>query len=206
MRLLDVDVPAGHVEQGEKRRVVMPRRYQLEWLRQMNAPGNCMWLEADEVKIQGSSERFFQHVSCMLHQCGTLANLSLRENILLPFLYTGRDVDGNGGLARAEAELTEVAARLDISGKLDEQAGERSTYMHALIALGRAMLIRPDFLVVQDAHSGIQPHRQEKFHRFFCEAVEQLGVGVLYLSASDQDSYGLEFCQSLAFAVAEETL
>jgi len=187
---------------GEKRRLVMPRRYQLEWLKQMNMPGSGVWLETDEGDFPGGSEKFSERVACMLNQCSTLANLSLRENILLPFLYAGRDVE----IVRATEALPEVARRLDIAEKLDEQAGERSTYMHAVIALARAMLMCPDFIVVQDAHSGIQPHRQNMFRHLFCDVVEQLGAGVLYLSASAQDGSGLNFCQSLEFASAEETL
>jgi len=122
--------------------------------------------------------------------------------MLLPFLYAGRAAE----IALATEALPEVAMRLDIAEKLDEQAGERSTYMHALIGLGRAMLMRPDFMIVQDAHSGIQPHRQDMFRSLFCDVVEQLGVGVLYLSSSAQEGSDLDYCQSLEFASAEERL
>jgi ABC-type transporter Mla maintaining outer membrane lipid asymmetry ATPase subunit MlaF len=202
MPLLDVELPQGHVLRGEKRRLVMPRRYQLDWLKKMAMPGSRIWLESSEGDFPGGGEQFAQRVACMLHQCNMLANLSLRENILLPFLYAGRAEE----IARATVALQEVATRLEIAEKLDEQAGERSTYMHALIGLGRAMLMRPDFMVVQDALSGIQPHRQDMFRSLFCDVVEQLGVGVLYLSASEQDGSGLDYCQSLAFASAEENL
>jgi len=202
MTLLDVQIPEGHVLSGEKRRLVMPRRYQLDWLKKMGMPGSCVWLETPEGDFPGGSEQFAERVACMLHQCNTLANLSLRENILLPFLYAGRSAE----IARATEALPEVAVRLDIVEKLDEQAGERSTYMHALIGLGRAMLMRPDFIIVQDAHSGIQPHRQDMFRSLFCNVVEQFGAGVLYLSSSAKDGSGLDFCQSLEFASAEENL
>jgi len=202
MRLLDVDIPAGHVLRGERRRLVMPRRYQFDWLRQMASPAHDVWLQTGEADIPGGSEGFSERVCCMLHQRGVLANLSLRENILLSFLYAGREAE----IVRATDALPEVAKRLDIADKLDEQAGERSGYMHGLIALGRAMLLRPDFIIVQDALASMQPHRQEIFRSLFCGFVEELGAGVLYLSASTQDGSGLEFCQSLEFAGAEESL
>lgn len=197
---MDVALPAGCVGHAEKRRLVMPRRYQMEWLRRMLESTGSVWLATGDGDLAGGSEAFARRVACMLHQRGSLANLSLRENIMLPLLYAGGDAE----IARAMAALPGVAGRLDIADKLDEQAGERSGYMHHLIALGRAMLMQPEFIVVQDAHAGMQPHRQEIFRRLFCEVVEELGAGVLYLSASGQDGSGLEFCQSLEFAGAGE--
>lgn len=202
MQLLDIGMPAGYVQFGDKRRLVMPRRYQLEWLRRMSGGEESVWLETAEGELAGGSAAFSRRVACMMHQRSALANLSLRENIMLPFLYAG----GDAGIARAEAALPGIAARLDIADRLDEQAGERSGYMHGLIALCRTMLMQPDFIVVQDAHAGMQPHRQQMFRSLFCEVVEELGVGVLYLSASVQDGSGLDFCQSLEFAGAEENL
>ena len=202
MTLRDIQIPQGHVLCGEKRRLVLPRRYQLDWLKKMGMPGSSVWLETSEGDFPGGSEQFAERVACMLHQCNTLANLSLRENMLLPFLYAGRAAE----IALATEALPEVAMRLDIAEKLDEQAGERSAYMHALIGLGRAMLMRPDFMIVQDAHSGIQPHRQDMFRSLFCDVVEQLGVGVLYLSSSAQEGSDLDYCQSLEFSSAEERL
>jgi len=202
MRLLDIDIPAGQVLRGEKQRLVMSRRYQFDLLKQMGAPGSDVWLETAEGDVRGGDETFTERVSCMLYQRGMLANLSLRENILLPFLYRGR----NEEMARAAAELPHVAERLDVADKLEDQAGERSVYMHALVSLARVMLMRPDFIVVQDVHAGMSPHRQEIFRGLFCDVVEELGVGVLYLSTSTQESSGLEFSQSLELSGAEEIL
>lgn len=202
MRLLDIRIPAGCVQHGQMQRLVMPRRYQLDWVCQMTGESDCMWLDTGLQKLTGSSEAFARRVACVMQQRGALANLSLRENIMLPFLYAGREDE----IRRCSEALPGIASRLDIAGKLDEQAGERSGYMHGLIALGRTMLMRPDFIVVQDVHAGMPPHRQERFRELFCEMLDDLGAGVLYLSASGQDGSGLEFCSSLDFAGAEEGL
>jgi len=202
MHLLDIRIPAGCVQRGQMQRLVMPRRYQLDWVCQMTGKSDCVWLDTGLQKLAGSSEAFARRVACVMQQRGALANLSLRENIMLPFLYAGKEEE----IRRCSVALPEIASRLDIAGKLDEQAGERSGYVHGLIALGRTMLMQPDFIVVQDAHAGIPPHRQERFRKLFCEMLEGLGAGVLYLSASGQDGSGLEFCHSLDFAGAEEGL
>lgn len=201
MRLLDMELPAGMVLHGEKRRMVMPRRYQFDWLRRM-CRGGSVWLESGQQSVPGGSEPFARRVACMLHQRALLANLSLRENILLPFLYDGREPD----MTQATEALPEVAERLDIADKLDEQAGERSGYVHGLVGLARAMLRCPDFIIVQDVHAGIPPQCQESFRSLFAGVVRELGAGILYLSNSAQDGSGLEFCHSLEFVGTEEHL
>jgi len=200
--LLDVEIPAGDLRRGEKRRLVMPRAYQFEYLRRMSSDYQDVCLQTGQEKIPAGSAHFVQHVLCMLHQRSTLANLSLRENLLLPFLYQGR----GESLECASDALADVALHLGIADKLDEQAGEGSGYMHALISLGRAMLMRPDFIVVQDAYAAMQLHRQDVFRSLFCETVESLGSGILYLSTSAQEGSGLEFCQSFELIGAQESL
>lgn len=200
LQLLDIDIPAGSIRRGEKQRLVMPQRYQFEWLKKMSTPGGGIRLKTKDGDIAGGSDSFVQHVACVLHQRSALANLSLRENILLPFLYNNRASE----TARAVGALPDIAARLEITDLLDEQAGERSSYMHGVVSLGRAMLMKPDFIVVLDAHMGMQPSRQDFFCNLFCRFVEEAGAGVLYLSASVRDASGLKFRRSLEFSAAKE--
>ncbi len=203
MRLLDADVLAGDVARGEILRLVMPRRYQLAWLQLMTGATQDqpqqeaqIWLETPEITVDSSSRVFSQHVVYLLHQHGALANLSLRENLMLPFLYGGLSDE----MARANDLLPEVAEWLDIGDALDAQVGERSSYMHALISLGRSVLMQPDIMVVQDAHVGMQAHQLQRLRILFGEALQRLGAGVLYLSSSAQDGMGIDFCRSLELA------
>lgn len=202
MQLFDIQVPAGELGPGDRQRLVMPRRYQFEWLNRMLAGDGSVSLVTPAGEQSGGGESFSRLVACLLHQRSTLANLSLRENILLPLLYRGRAAE----LEAAMQALPGIAARLDIGARLDEQAGERSAYMHGLIGLARVLLQKPAFIVVQDAHSGMQLHRLESFRALFCDIVDELQAGVLYLTASRQDVSGLEFCRSLEFAGAEEAI
>ncbi|MDX8391577.1 MAG: hypothetical protein R8K53_03290 [Mariprofundaceae bacterium] len=200
MRIVDADVLAGDVARGEILRLVMPRRHQLAWLQMMleDMPerpqqDSHVWLETPETTVGSGSEMFFRRVVCLLHQQGVLANLSLRENLLLPFLYRGAGEE----IQRADDLLPEMADWLGIGNKLDEQAGERSGYMHALISLGRAMLMKPDILIVQDIHVGMQMHQLQRLRILFGEALARLGSGVLYLSSSAHDGMEIDFCRSL---------
>jgi ABC-type transporter Mla maintaining outer membrane lipid asymmetry ATPase subunit MlaF len=199
LQLLDIDIPAGGIRRGEKQRLVMPQRYQFEWLKKMSTPDGCIRLRTKNGDVSCGSESFVKHVACVLHQRSALANLSLRENILLPFLYKKREPE----TSRAMQALPDIATRLEISDLLDEQAGERFSFMHGVISLGRAMLLQPDFIVVLDAHLGMQPPKRDFFRSLFCSFVEETGAGVLYLSTSVQDASGLKFCRSLELPTRE---
>jgi len=152
-----------------------------------------LWLEADSASFQAGSEGFRRHVGSILHQRGVIANLSLKENLLLPFLYEG----DAGAIRRAEEGLAEVAAFLGLASGLHEQAGERSAYTHGLVSLGRCLLQRPDIVVAQDVHCGMPPHRLQRFQSLFAQAMDELQAGLLYVSTSEHDGTGLAFDVSL---------
>jgi len=205
MQMLGSELLTGCVSRGERKRVIMPRPCQYAWLDYLfpermlhGKEGWKLWLETDSASFQAGSRLFLERVVSMLHHRGTVANLSLRENLLLPFLFHG-DEDT---LVQAEQELPEVAAFLDLTGHLDEQAGERSAYTHGIISLGRCMLQKPDIVVTQDVHCGMPPHRLQRFRVLFLEAMELLQAGLLYLSTSEHDGSGIMFEDSLELLVS----
>jgi len=200
MQVLEGILSAGSIAKGERKRLVMPRKHQYEWLEslfiepvQAGKDTWTLWLETDEASYQAGSPVFFQRVSSMLHHRGMMANLSLRENLMLPFLYHG-DQDA---LEQAEQELPEVAAFLDISDCLDDPASIRSAYTHGLISLGRCLLQKPDIVLAQDVHSGMAPHRLRQFHSLFRDVMERLKAGILYISTSEHEGSGMDFEDSL---------
>jgi len=193
-------LPAGSIARGERKRMVMPRRQQYEWLEslfiepvQAGKDAWQLWLETAEASYQSGSAIFFQKVSSMLHHRGIMANLSLRENLMLPFLYHGT----HDMLEQAADDLPQVAAFLDISDCLDDQASIRSPYIHGVVSLGRCLLCKPDIILAQDVYSGIAPHRFEQFHALFCAVMRQLQAGVLYISTSEHDASGMDFEDSI---------
>jgi len=200
MGLLEHELSAGCVSRGERKRIIMSRGCQYAWLRGLfpeqvlqGKEGWQLWLETDKASFQAGSRMFLEKVVSILHHRGVIANLSLRENLLLPFLYRGDE----HALIQAEQDLPEVAVFLGLSGALDEQAGERSAYTHGIISLGRCMLQKPDIVVAQDVHCGMPPHRLQRFRDFFLEAMDSLQAGLLYLSTSEHDGSGIMFENSL---------
>jgi len=196
LQLLDQVLPTACIARGERKQLIMPRQFQYAWLDYLfpkqilhGKNGWKLWIETEEAGFQAGSDMFLAHVSSMLHHRGIVANLSLRENLLLPFLY---HKDANA-VMQIEQEVLEVAAFLDMEHCLDEQAGERSAYTHARISLGRCMLQKPDIIVAQDVHCGMPPHRLEHFRELFAQVMDSLEIGLLYLASSGNDGSGITF-------------
>ncbi|HKJ83964.1 MAG TPA: hypothetical protein VJ961_08115 [Mariprofundaceae bacterium] len=178
----------------------MPEKQQLMWLQQLlleHAPASRtawrIWLETDTASAQAGTPAFLERVSIMLRQRGAMANLSLRENLLLPFLYHAEAE----ALLQAETDLPAVAEFLGLTDELDRQAGECSPYTHRLISLGRALLQKPAIIVAQDIHVGIPFEDLPAFRTRFAEALKQLRSGLLYLASSEQEDWGLHFDQPI---------
>lgn len=196
LRLDDVELPESSVGIGEHVRLLMDERHQHEMMEQIiNVPpgdepgGWRVWLETEHGKFRADAKEFHERVGIMIRRRGLLANLSLRENLLLPFLYHG----DSERIAKAEQEVESVADFLGLADILNEQAGERSNFTHALIGLGRCMLIHPAIIVAQEIHVGMSPERLMRFRDLAIEAMQQLGSGLLYLTSTEYEGSGVDF-------------
>jgi len=198
IRLFGDLLKADAVSPGENVRIVMNNRFQYAFLSlmfpDMGEPGSLatsIWLESDGERYPAGTPEFCLRVGSMIRHRGLMANLSLRENLLLPFLYCGDDAC----LQKAKDEVDNVALFLGLEG-LDTQAGERSNYTHALMSLGHCLLLKPDVIVAQEVHAGMSPERLQRFAVKAKEALEILGSGVLYLTDSEHEGSGLEFVRT----------
>jgi ABC-type multidrug transport system ATPase subunit len=199
-RLWDAELAEASVGVGEHVRLIMEEAYQHAMMDRIIdvAPGDepgawQVWLETGQGKFRSDTPAFHARVGIMIRRRGLLANLSLRENLLLPFLYHG----DAARIARAEQEVEAVADFLGLWDVLDEQAGERSNYTHALLSLGRCMLMHPAIIVAQEIHVGMSPERQMHFRDLAIEALQQLGSGLLYLTSTEHEGSGVHFDRTL---------
>ena len=193
-------VPAATVAHGEYVRLVMNYHCQYAFMQHMfclkeddRENGWKMWLESNSNSYPSGTPEFSIRIGSMIRQRGLIANLTLRENLLLPFLYHG----DQQRLERASDEIVEVARRFGIDSSLDEKAGERSTYTHAIISLTRCMLVKPAIIVAQEVHIGMPPEQLDRFRAFSMQALEQLGAGLLYLTGSVDEGSGLDYARTL---------
>jgi len=193
-------IPASQVNFGEHVRLVIDIQCQHVFMQHLFTQAHCsnerewqIWLETDAASYQAGTSEFITRLGSMIRHQGLLAHLSLRENLLLPFLYRG----DQGQLEQAMDELEEVASWLGLLAMLDQQAGERTTYTHALVSLGRCLLSRPSIIVAQEVHVGMPPEQLEQFKALSMAALERLGAGLLYLTESSNEGSGLNFSRTL---------
>jgi hypothetical protein len=193
-------IPASHVNFGEYVRLVIDLQDQHDFMQHLFTPIDCpderewqIWLETDAASYHAGTSEFIIRLGSMIRHQGMLAHLSLRENLLLPFLYRG----DQERLEQAMDELEEVADWLGLLAMLDQQAGERTTYTHALVSLGRCLLSRPPIIVAQEVHVGMPPEQLEHFKALSIAALERLGAGLLYLTESSNEGSGLDFSRTL---------
>ncbi len=209
LRLAGVRIPDGEASAGHHVRMVMPAALQNAFLERVFRPCPAIgpgrdgaeshgrvWVEAAGVSHLAGSEGFFHAVGALIRGRGMLANLSLRENLLLPFLY---DTD-HERLDRAIVRLDEVAEMLGLRQALDERAAEGSDYMHAMVSLGRCLLARPGVVVAQESHAGMSPERLERFRSLAMRVLRELDAGVLYLTSSEDEGSGIAFARTLTIA------
>ncbi len=192
-------IPASHLQQGERVRIVINFPDQYSFMRQMfssdSTPSSTnIWLEDHKGrKHLAASPLFSSHIGSLIQEHGLLANLSLRENLLLAFLYHAKGKRQQQALKQVE----DVAKTLGLYHILEEKAGDRTAYIHALVSLGRCLLMRPTIIVAQEVHAGMPPEHLEKFKAISLRALNQLGSGLLYLTGSPTEGSGLNFSRTL---------
>ena len=191
-------LPADQVSRGENVRIVMNNRFQYAFLSLMfpdmgtqGSLASSIWLQSGEKRYLAGSHEFCLRVGSMIRHRGLMANLSIRENLLLPFLYCGDDAS----LQSARSRVDEVAEFVGLE-RLDQQAGERSGYTHALLSLGHCLLQKSDVIVAQEVHVGMAPDRLQAFREKTTAALDAMGSGVLYLSTSEHEGSDLTFVRT----------
>ena len=205
MQCLDMDIPSDEVSAGIHVRMVMSYRLQYDFLNRCfprfvaAEQQNKVCLFSGGEVIPAGSPQFCLQVGSMVRHRGLMANLSIRENLLLPFAC----VDCDGVLEDAHARVDEVAAFLGLEEQLDKQAGERSVYTHALVSLGCCMLKRVSVIVAQEVHVGMPPARLQLFRERFWQVVDSLDAGVLYLTSAADDAFAMNFVRTHEVVDAE---
>lgn len=211
LRLGFSKIPAGKVSRGEYVRMIMSSQCQVDFMAHIftcqddKACSDSSWkmfLETESASYSVGTPEFTDRVGGLIRQRGLLANLSLRENLLLPFLYS----TDHTALKKVTTEVEVVADWLGIGSVLDEQAGERSSYTHALISLGRCMLSKPAIIIAQEVHIGMTPERLAHFRELAAQALQELGSGMIYLTATEHEGSGLVFSRTLTIDSEDEML
>jgi len=196
LQLAGFRLEAAAMQTGEHMRITMNPGCQRALQQQLFAAEKAdpaIWLQQGDSRFAAGSEPFFTRIGSILLHRGLIANLTLRENLLLPLLYRG-DADL---LADGSARVEEIARQIDLQCDLDEKAGERSSFIHAIISLGRCLLQQPEFIIAQGVYVGMPPDHLHSFRRISTRTLAGLHSGLLYLASSEQEDPGIEFNRTM---------
>ena len=176
------------LERGDKLQVTLSEEHQLYLLEQWSTK------HKPEITQNNKAKQTLGHaVGVVLNGKGLLANITLEENIMLPFLYhnPAHEVD------QAHVQLERVASTLGLHEKLGERAGLRSPLTHGLVSLCRCLLQQASFVVMQQPCAGMSVKEAEYFRPLAKRAIESLDAGMIYLTTSVDDTGSFTFSSTL---------
>ncbi len=153
------------------------------WFSKQNEKSLHVVKQGQQLRCIGGS------VAVVLNGRALLANISIQENIMLPFLYH-HDLQT---LHDAQAQLKTVAETFGLDKILHEKAGLRSPLIHGLVSLSRAVLQQANFIILQQPFSSMDKQETATFAKLVKDVVKRLGVGMVYLAASAEDQADFEF-------------
>ena len=185
-------MPAYQLEKGNRVHIACPEQCQMQLLKHWFEPHSSFG-----VAKQGSKKPvkgFGHEVGVVLNRRALIANLTIGENIMLPFLYHYQEPKT---LLPIQQKLLMVAENYGISDILAERAGLRSPLVNSLVALCRSVLQEADFLIFQQPHLSMDEHDAARFFTLAKQAVNSLDAGMIYLSTSTAVPDGFSFIERL---------
>ena len=90
-----------------------------------------------------------QRIGVVHQDCQFLDHLSVRDNISLPLMVAGRDVEAHAG------ELDDLLAWVDLTDRADAMPAELSGGERQRAALARAVILAPDMIIADEPTGNI---------------------------------------------------
>src|SRR5215475_13120677 len=124
-----------------------------------------------------------QHVNVPSHQ--RRIGYVFQEGRLFPHLTVARNLDYGRricGLARDRAEMTRIVDLLDIGHLLDRRPGKLSGGERQRVAFGRALLMRPRLLLLDEPLASLDAARKREILPYLQKLRDEAHVPMVYVS------------------------
>jgi ABC-type multidrug transport system ATPase subunit len=119
---------------------------------------------------------------------GLLANRTVRENLLLPISYH-QLMDMN----EAQELINDWAKRFRFFHQLDERPAHVSGGLRKLVCVLRAILVRPQILLMDDPFTGLDPKTRTEFLALLTEERKR-GASTSVLFTSNDEDWARRLC------------
>jgi len=106
-------------------------------------------------------------------------SMSVRENVTVGALFAGRDRVGAPAGGRGDPEF--LLSLMDLHGKKDLPLGSLTLQEKRMLELARALAMRPDLLLLDEAMSGLNPTEMERAMLLIRRIRDELGVTIIWV-------------------------
>lgn len=124
-------------------------------------------------------------ISFMFQQTVLLPHLTVLENVLLPFLADSKSH------ARKKSEAEELLTRLGLGRELQSLPQVLSGGMRSRVALARALLVRPDALLLDEPFSGLDVASREVAYEAIDSYARIHGTSVVLVTHDLEEAWRL---------------
>lgn len=131
--------------------------------------------------------RLREEVGTVLDPHGLVSNTSLRQNLLLPLLFSHRPMDGEPG-----RRVDELLRELDLTDRADERPDAAGPGACERAAVGRALARRPRLLLLENLDAALTP-REIRAVMALCREE----IGTILATATDPGASTSALCDFL---------
>ena len=154
-------IPELAIDQGEKVAIVGPSGFGKSTLLMLLAgiiSPKCGSIRMGEVQLEGLSDaarRRFRtsKIGLVFQELELIEYLSVRENILLPFLFSR----SSRKMAEVQASAEALAEATGLTSKLSRRPEQLSQGERQRVAICRAMITKPEYLLVDEPTGSLDP-------------------------------------------------
>ncbi|AZZ36019.1 methionine ABC transporter ATP-binding protein [Bdellovibrio sp. qaytius] len=115
-----------------------------------------------------------KHIGYIFQQFNLIPYLSVRENILLPFTFSGKKLN--------QALYDRVIGELGLTVYVDQLATELSVGQQQRVAAARALVIEPDIILADEPTSALDYDHRENFLKILFSLVKSQGSTLIFVS------------------------
>lgn len=140
--------------------------------------GNLSVLGQDLTRMSGHARDRFRarHMGVVFQQFNLIPWLSVRDNVRLAVHFAG-------GQKELEKHIAELAAQLNLSSAvLEQKAGTLSIGQQQRVAVMRALINRPEILLVDEPTSALDQDNRDTFMQLLLQTVTACDATLLFVS------------------------